>query len=322
MTIQRSAILITGLVLLLIGGLILISGAPSQSPASNTIGAIFAFFGAATNYLQLFILDINRLKEPAPPQGRAPIQEPTRAQEPAPPQARAPIQEPVPTQEPAPIQEPTRAQEPAPPQAPVPTQEATPTSSVLIYIRLSGIVLIIGNIIFVAIGLLPLSLYTQPTFISSIDVILGTTLLLVSLGLPALQMKQSYQTRWVGLSSVAALCTSYLLFAIVYFLRNINYYQINYPLFYVAIALIVIGNVLLGIAIMRASTFPRWTGVLLIVSGIIWIGWFMTPSLSPTLFYIIINAAILPGSIALIGCGYTLLQQSKGNASTLSSSSS
>jgi len=280
-------------------------GAPSQSPASNTIGAIFAFFGAATNYLQLFILDINRLKEPAPPQ------------------ARAPIQEPVPTQEPAPIQEPTRAQEPAPPQAPVPTQEATPTSSVLIYIRLSGIVLIIGNIIFVAIGLLPLSLYTQPTFISSIDVILGTTLLLVSLGLPALQMKQSYQTRWVGLSSVAALCTSYLLFAIVYFLRNINYYQINYPLFYVAIALIVIGNVLLGIAIMRASTFPRWTGVLLIVSGIIWIGWFMIPSLSPgTLLYIIINAAILPGSIALIDCGYTLLQQSKGNASTLSSSSS
>ncbi len=253
----------------------------------------FCFFGAATNYLQLFILDINRLKEPAPPQARAPIQEPARAQE------------------------------PAPPQAPVPTQEATPTSSVLIYIRLSGIVLIIGNIIFVAIGLLPLSLYTQPTFISSIDVILGTTLLLVSLGLPALQMKQSYQTRWVGLSSVAALCTSYLLFAIVYFLRNINYYQINYPLFYVAIALIVIGNVLLGIAIMRASTFPRWTGVLLIVSGIIWIGWFMIPSLSPgTLLYIIINAAILPGSIALIDCGYTLLQQSKGNASTLSSSSS
>jgi hypothetical protein len=136
-------------------------------------------------------------------------------------------------------------------------------------------------------------------------------------------MKQSYQTRWVGLSGVAALCTGFLLFAIVYFLRNINYYQYNIPLFYAAIALIVIGSVLLGIAIKRASTFPCWTGVLLIVSGIIWIGWFMIPSLSSgTLLYIIINAAILPGSIALIGCGYTLLHQSKGNATARSSSSS
>jgi len=184
----------------------------------------------------------------------------------------------------------------------------TPTSYVLMYFRLSGIVLIISDIIFAAIGLLPYSLYTTPTFISSINLILGITILLFSLGLPALHMKQSYQTRWLGLSGVAALCTSSLLFAINYFLTSINPYQINYPLFYVANALQVIGSVLLGMAIIRASTFPRWTGVLLIVSGIIFIGSFMAASLPDIPLYIINNAATLLGCIAFIGCGYTLLR--------------
>ncbi len=179
----------------------------------------------------------------------------------------------------------------------------TPTSYVFMYFRLSGIVLIIGDIIFAAIGLIPYSLYTQPAFIRSINLILGITSLLFSLGLPALHMKQSYQTRWLGLSGVAALCTSSLLFGIYYFLTSINY-----PLFYVANALQVIGSVLLGIAIMRASTFPRWTGVLLIISGIISIGSFMAASLPDTPLYIINNAATLLGCIALIACGYTLLR--------------
>ena len=329
MSIQRSAILITGLVLLLIGGFILLLGAQSPNPTSNTLGAIFTLFGTATNYLQLFFrfpVGLNRLEASAPTQTPAPTQEPVPTREPAPAQAPAPIQEPVPTQEPAPSREPAPTQEVAPTQAPVPTQEATPTSSVLIYIRLSGIVLIIGDIIFAVTSLIPYSssLYTQPTFVSSINLILGITILLFSLGLPALRMKQPYQTRWLGLSGVAAYCTSSLLFAIIYFLISFNPTQINYPypLYYLANALQVIGSVLLGIAIIRASTFPRWTGVLLIVSGIIFIGDFMIASLPDTPLYIITNAAVLTGSIAFIGCGYILLQQSKGNATARSSSSS
>ena len=68
MTTQRSAILITGLVILLIGGVILISGAASQSSTSLTIGAFFALFSTATNYLQLFFhfpLGSNGLGAPA-----------------------------------------------------------------------------------------------------------------------------------------------------------------------------------------------------------------------------------------------------------------
>jgi hypothetical protein len=171
------------------------------------------------------------------------------------------------------------------------------------------------------IGLIPYSLYSQ-TLASSISLLSGILLLLFSLGLPALQMKQSYQTRWLGLSGVAVLCTSYLLFAILDFI-TINSYLINYyPLFYVANALQVIGSVLLGISIIRASTFPRWTGILLIVSGIIFIGSFMVASLPDIPFYIITNAANLTACIAFIRCGYTLLQQNKRNAKAISSSSS
>jgi hypothetical protein len=152
--------------------------------------------------------------------------------------------------------------------------------------------------------------------------IYGITILLFSLGLPALQMKQPAQTRWLGRSGVAALCTSYLLFAIVYFLASFNPDRIHFPLSYLANFLQVIGSVLLGIAIIRASTFPRWTGVLLIVSGIIFIGLFRIAYLPDTPAYIITNAAVLTSSIAFIGCGYTLLQQSKGKASARSTSSS
>src|SRR5215467_8567602 len=116
MSTQRLAILITGLVLLLIGGVILISGAASQSSTSLTIGALFALFGTTTNYLQLFFsfpIDSNRREERV------------------------------------------LTQAPAPTQTSVPAQAPVPTSPVLMYFRLSGLVLIIGDIIFVAIGLLP-----------------------------------------------------------------------------------------------------------------------------------------------------------------------
>ena len=190
------------------------------------------------------------------------------------------------------------------------------------YFRLSGLVLIIGDIIFAALGLLPSSVYSQATFASSIYLIQAITLLLFSLGLPALQIKQSYQTRWLGLSGVAVLCTSSLLFAILDFILS-NPYLTNYPypLYYATFATQVIGSILLGIAIMRASTFPRWTGVLLIVSGIFYIGVFMATSLPDTANYIIGNVANISGCIAFIRCGYTLLQ-SKGSATTLASSSS
>lgn len=289
---RRSAILITGLVLLLIGGIILLSGAQSPNPTSNTIGAIFTLFGTATNYFQLFFrfpVGPNILEAPVLTQTQAPT----------------PIQVPAPTQ----VSAPTQAQSPA------------PTLSVFMYLRLSAIVLIIGDIIFAASGLLPYSLYTQRTFVSIIYLILGITILLFSLGLPALQMKQPSQTRGLGLSGVAALCTSSLLFAILYFLTSANSNQTYYPLFYAANALQVVGSILLGIALMRASTFPRWTGVLLIISGIIFIGSFLSASLPSIPLYIINNAATLSGCIAFIGCGYTLLQQSKENATVKPSSS-
>jgi hypothetical protein len=291
---QHLTILIFGLALLLIGGCILLLGAQSPNPVSNTIGAIFTLFGTTTNYLQLFF---------PPPYARS------RSESPGRPEAPSRLETPGRPESPGRLETPSRSEAPGRP------------SSVLMYFRLSGILLIIGDIIFAVIGLIPYSLYSQ-TLASSISLLSGILLLLFSLGLPALQMKQSYQTRWLGLSGVAVLCTSYLLFAILDFI-TINSYLINYyPLFYVANALQVIGSVLLGIAIIRASTFPRWAGMLLIVSGIIFIGTFMVASLPDIPLYIITNAANLTACIAFIRCGYTLLQQNKRNAKAISSSSS
>jgi multidrug transporter EmrE-like cation transporter len=182
-------------------------------------------------------------------------------------------------------------------------------------------VLIIGDIIFAASGLLPYSLYSQTAFSNSVSLINAITLLLFSLGLPALQIKQFSQTRWSGLSGVTILCTSSLLFAIFDFIVTNPYLtSYPYPLAYAVYGTQVIGNVLLGIAIMRASAFPHWTGMFLIVSGIFYIGGFFSTSLPDTPYYILNNIASLSGCIAFIRCGYTLLQ-SKGNAPTLASSS-
>lgn len=67
----------------------------------------------------------------------------------------------------------------------------------------------------------------------------------------------------------------------------------------------IIGGILLGIATMRAHVFPRWTGVLLLASGIAFL-LTIPPLPSPIGDSIeVISFAALAG--ALIGCGSTLL---------------
>lgn len=302
MSTQRSTILITGLVLIVIGGIILVLGTQNPNPLSNTVGTIFALFGTGMNYLQLFFrfpIDFNRPEEPSHP--LKPIDS-VRPEEPS--------------LFPKPIDS-VRPEEPS-------LFPKPPISGVFTYFRLSGIVLITGSIIFAAISLLPYSFYSQTTLSSEINLINAITLLLFSLGLPALPLKQSFQTRWLGLSGVAVLCISSLLLVILGFtLNDPRLRDYPYLLDYAAYGTQVIGNILLGIALIRASTFPRWTGVFLIISGIFYIGGFFPISLLPdtTAYYILSNVANLSGCIAFIRCGYTLLQN-KENATKRSTSRS
>jgi hypothetical protein len=69
----------------------------------------------------------------------------------------------------------------------------------------------------------------------------------------------------------------------------------------------IIGAILLGIATMRASVFPRWTGVLLLISGIAFL-----LTIPPLPFLIgdiieVISFVTLAG--AFMGCGYQLIAE-------------
>lgn len=67
----------------------------------------------------------------------------------------------------------------------------------------------------------------------------------------------------------------------------------------------IIGGILLGIATMRAHVFPRWTGVLLLVSGIAFL--LTIPPLPSPIGDIIEVVSFVALAAAFMGCGYQLL---------------
>ena len=67
----------------------------------------------------------------------------------------------------------------------------------------------------------------------------------------------------------------------------------------------IIGTILLGIATLRARVFPRWTGVLLLISGIAFL-LDIAPFPSP-LSDILEVAAFITLALACSGCGYLLM---------------
>jgi len=68
------------------------------------------------------------------------------------------------------------------------------------------------------------------------------------------------------------------------------------------ILLLAIGNVLLGIATMRAGIFPRWAGILLIIAGVLFL-----LSITPIPFVDLASNLIF--FVALVWCGYLLMGQ-------------
>lgn len=78
--------------------------------------------------------------------------------------------------------------------------------------------------------------------------------------------------------------------------------------------LYIIGAILLGIATMRAHVFPRWTGVLILVSGI---GLLLTLPPLPTILGTIIEmVSFVVFSVAFMWCGYTLMAQEQRTVET------
>src|SRR5260370_42085202 len=87
-----------------------------------------------------------------------------------------------------------------------------------------------------------------------------------------------------------------------------------FVLFIVAPLMITIGSILLGIATMRARMFPRWTGILLLVSGIIFL--LTIPPLPSPLGDILEASAFVAFDVAFLWCGYLLMAGERGTAET------
>lgn len=72
----------------------------------------------------------------------------------------------------------------------------------------------------------------------------------------------------------------------------------------------IIGAILLGIATMRTHVFPRWTGILLLASGILFL--LTLPPLPSPLGDIIEVMAFIALGLGCIGCGYLLIIREPG----------
>jgi hypothetical protein len=82
-------------------------------------------------------------------------------------------------------------------------------------------------------------------------------------------------------------------------------------LFFIATGLILsIGAILLGIATTRARVFPRWTGILLLVAGIVSL--LTIPPLPSPIGDLLELASFIILSAAFLWCGYTLIAGERG----------
>jgi hypothetical protein len=88
-----------------------------------------------------------------------------------------------------------------------------------------------------------------------------------------------------------------------------------FVLFIVAPLMITIGSILLGIATMRARVFPRLVGILLLVSGIIFL--LTIPPLPSPLGDILEVAAFVAFDVAFLWCGYLLMAGERGTVETV-----
>jgi hypothetical protein len=190
----------------------------------------------------------------------------------------------------------------------VPPPTEFPQSSSSILFHLCGLALIIGEIVNTVVWF-PFSPFFTPSLtLSHILYAIGAlSLFLAHSGVMGLHMRQAQRAGWLSLVSVMFLFSSSVCYAINIFLI-INLNQLPDTLNILFIALNDGGLVLLGLAIIRASVFPRWTGLLFITSGTL-LAIFSHASLDAFLNYGLFNIVSILLCIAYLRCAYILLQQ-------------
>lgn len=207
-------------------------------------------------------------------------------------------------------------------------------SSTTLY-RWSGVVLLVGGLIGIIGSLLdvvvnpyhnlpPQQVLSTAFTIDAIVFVIWS--LLLTLGLPGLYLRQAARGRKLGFAG-------FVLFSLGLLLGGVGFGIVQVTIFpYLAqlapkllpsggvgpdsgfllwillpTLLLGIGAILLGIATRRAHVFPGWTGILLIISGVLF--FLSIPSLPPPFGTIIDFASNVTFFVAFAWCGYLLIAQ-------------
>lgn len=207
-------------------------------------------------------------------------------------------------------------------------------SSATLY-RWSGIVLLFGGLIGIIGSILDVIVFpdhnlTPPQVLGTaftIDVILYLVWsLLLTLGLPGLYLRQAARGGKLGFAG-------FVLFLLGLLMGGVAFGTVQATIFpylaqsapkllpsggtgplsgfllwiFAPVLLLGIGAILFGIATRRARVFPGWTGILLIISGILFI--LSIPALAPPFGTIIDFASNVTFFVAFAWCGYQLMRQ-------------
>ena len=201
--------------------------------------------------------------------------------------------------------------------------------------RWSGIVLLVGSLLGV-IGsildtlLIPGNSETAQQVLSTpftIDASLFLAwALLLTMGLPGLYLRQATRAGALGFAGFVLLSLGLLLGGVAFAIVQVTifpYLAQSAPkllpsggtgpttgfLLWILVPglLLAIGDILLGIATMRAHVFPRWAGILLIVAGVL-----LLLAFAPIPFISLASNVVF--FVAFAWCGYTLVAQRKETA--------
>lgn len=215
-------------------------------------------------------------------------------------------------------------------------------SSATLY-RWSGIVLLVGGLIGIIGTILDSIVFpnhdltTQQALSSvfTIDVILFIAWsFLLTLGLPGLYLRQAARGGKLGFVGFVLYSLGLLLGGVAFGIVQATIYpylaQSAPKLFpsgdvgplsgfllwiFAPILLFGIGAILLGIATRRARVFPHWTGLLLIISGVLFI--LSLPALPPPFGTIIDVASNVFSFTAFAWCGYQMVTQEPETVKTV-----
>jgi hypothetical protein len=206
--------------------------------------------------------------------------------------------------------------------------------------RWSGIVLLVGSLLGVIGSILDTVLSTgqnqtaqqilSTPFTIDASLFLAWALLLV-MALPGLYLRQATRAGALGFAGFVLLSLGLLLGGVAFATIQVTifpYLAQSAPkllpsngigpdagfLLWIfgPLLLLTVGNILLGIATMRARVFPRWTGILLLISGVLYL--LSIPHIPSPFGDIIGFASNVVFFVALAWCGYLLMRQEQETA--------